>query len=128
MTTPKTDPVLRTKVASLKEAHVKWSKRMTRALAAWFVIGVLVGLGTWFLQKPIDRDEIMFSGVSALGVATFFFGGMLTRVIFHKPDIKCPQCGCNWKSSNPNDDWLTWQCCPGCGLTMCDDAGCDEKP
>ncbi len=128
MSTSEIGPVLRTKVASLKEAHLRWNSRMAWALGVWLIVGIVVGLGTWFIQKPMNRDEIMFSGVCGLGLATFFIGGMLTRMVFHKPDTKCPQCGYDWKGSDPNDDWLTWRCCPGCGLTMSDDANRHEKP
>ena len=128
MSTPDIDSVLRTKVARLKEAHLRWGSRTAWAIGIWSIAGIVVGLGTWFSQKPMNRDEIMIGDVLGLGLATFFIGGMLTRILFPKPDIKWPQCGHDWKGSIPNDDWLTWKCCPGCGLTMSDDAGWQEKP
>ena len=125
---PEIDPILRTKVTRLKEAHLRRGNRMASALGAWFFAGIVVGLTTWFIQNPLDRDSIMFGGVSGLGLAIFFIGGMLTRMLIPKPDTKCPQCGHDWKGSDPNDDWLSWKCCPGCGLKMSDDTGWHEKP
>ncbi len=122
MSTPEIDSQLRATVARLKQAELRYRNRLGRTLGAWFIAGVVVGLGTWFIQKPMDRDEIMFGGVSALGLATFFFGGMLSRMLFRKPDTKCPQCGYDWKlSGEGRNDMLTWRCCPGCGLDMSDD-------
>ena len=129
MSTPEIDPGLRRKVASLKAADLTWRNRMNWALGVWLILGVVVGVGTWFSQKPIDRDETMFGGVLGLGFATWFFGCMLTRMLFPKPDIKCPQCGNDWTLSDEYPiNLLTWKCCPGCGLKMSDDAGWDEKP
>ena len=128
MSTPETDPLLRTKVVRLKEAHLRWGSRTAWAFGFCFIAGIVVGIGAWFIQKPINRDEIMFGGILGFGGAIFFIGVMLTRMVFPKPDIKCPQCGYDWKGSEPNDDWLTWKCCPGCGLSMSDDAGWHEKP
>ena len=99
------------------------------AVAAWFILGVVVGLGIWIIQKPMDRDSIMFGGVSAIGLGTFFFGGLFTRMALRKPDTFCPKCGHDWKLSGdgPND-MFTWNCCPGCGLDMSDDIGNHEQP
>lgn len=129
MSTPENEPVVRSKIAALKEAVLRFHRRVYWALGAWLIAGVLVGLGTWFIQKPMDRDSIMLGGVLGLGLATFFIGGFLTRILFPKPDTKCPQCGYDWKLSEeyPNN-MLTWKCCPGCGLNMRDDTGSHEKP
>lgn len=79
-------------------------------------------MGTWFFQKPMDRDEIMFGGVLALGFAAWFFGCMLTRILFPKPAVNCPRCGNGWGSSiNYPNNMVTWKRCPGCGLKMSDD-------
>jgi hypothetical protein len=128
MGTPETDPVLRTKVAQLREAHLRWNRRIAWALGISLTAGVVVGLGAWFIQKPIDRDAMMFGGVLAVGAGTFLVGCLLTRMISPKPDALCPQCGHNWKGSAPSDDWLTWKHCPGCSLPMTDDVGGREKP
>ncbi len=127
MSTPRIDPVLLAAVVCLKEAHFRWRSRMAWAISFSFIAGTVVGLGTWFMQKPMNRDEIMLGGVLGLGSAVFFIGGRLTRMIYSRPDIKCPQCEHDWQGSDPNDDWLTWKCCPGCGLAMSDDASWQEK-
>jgi hypothetical protein len=62
--------------------------------------GVVAGVGTWFSQKPMDRDETMFGGVLGLGFAIWFFGCLLTRMVFPRPDIKCPRCGNAWTLSD----------------------------
>ena len=121
MCTPDVDPILRSKVARLKEAHLRWGKRIAWAVWAWLIASIVGGLAAWFVQKPMDRDSIMLGGVLGLGLATFFIGGMLTRMFISKPETKCPQCGHDWKGSDPTDDWLTWNCCPSCGLKISDD-------
>ena len=120
MSTSEVDPELGKKVADLKDADLRWRNRMTWSLGVWLIPGVVAGVGTWFSQKPMDRDEFMFVGVLGLGFAIWFFGCMLTRMLFPRPDIKCPQCAYDWKGSDPHDDWLTWKCCPGCGLQISD--------
>jgi len=129
MSTSETDPELRRKVADLKDADLRWRSRMTWSLGIWLIPGAIAGVGTWFSQKPMDRDQIMFSGVLGLGFAIWFFGCLLTRMLFPRPAIKCPRCGNDWSSS---DDYphnmVTWKCCPGCGLQMSNDAGWLEEP
>jgi hypothetical protein len=128
MSTPEIDPELHRKVASLTAADFIWRKRTNRSLAVWLIAGSVVGVGTWFTQKPIDRDETMFWGVFALGFATWFFGCMLNRMLFPKPDIKCPQCGNDRTLSEEYPiNLLTWKCCPGCELKINDEAGWPEK-
>ena len=128
MSTPEISPVLRNEVARLKEAHLTWHKRLIFALGVCLLVGILVALATWYMQKPIDRDKTMLGGVLALGVGVSFIGWMLFRIFIRKPAPKCPKCGYDWKGSNPSDDWLTWHCCPGCGLTMSGDTSRHEKP
>jgi len=129
MSTPEIDSPLRATVMRLKQAELRYRHRLGRALGAWFFAGVVVGLTTWFIQEPIDRDSIMLGGVLGLGLATFFFGGLLSRMLFRQPDTKCPQCGYDWKLSGEGPhDMLTWKCCPGCGLDMRADVGGHEQP
>ena len=88
-----------------------------------------VALSDVFSQKPMDRDEIMFGGALGLGFAVWFFGCMLTRMLFPRPAIKCPQCGNDWTSSDEYPiNMVTWKCCPGCGLKINDDVAWREKP
>jgi len=126
MGTPEIDPEFRSEVARLVEAELRYHKRLNWTLAAWFITGVVVAAGTWFIQKPMDRDSIMFSGVCGVGLATFFFGSMFTRLLLRRPDTRCPRCGYDWRLSQ--DGILTWEHCPGCGLKMSDDTGCHEQP
>ena len=115
-------------VANLKSAHRRWHKLMTRALAVWLIVGLVAGLATWFAQAPINRDSTLLGGVLALGVAIFFLGSMLTRILFPKPDTKCPQCGHDLQGSEPNEDWLTWKCCPACGSKLGNGTNEQEGP
>jgi len=122
------DPDIRSKVARLKEVDRRRRQRIAAMLGFWFLAGVVAGLATWIAQEPVNRDSAMFSGALGFGLAIFFIGGMLTRLLIPKPDAKCPQCGQHWKGSDPHDDWLTWKCCPGCGLQMSADPGRHEQP
>ena len=116
------DSRFRATVTRLKQDELSYRSRLGWSLGAWFVGGVVVGLGTWFLLMPMDRDETAFGGVLGLGIATFFFGSMLNRLLFRKPESKCPQCGHDWKlNEEDSNNLLTWKCCPGCGLKMSDD-------
>jgi hypothetical protein len=115
------DPILRTKVARLKEAHSRWNRRMVCALGIWLIAGAVAGVGTWFIQKPIDRDATMFGGALGVGVGTFLLGCLITRMILPRLDAKCPRCGHHWEGDQSSEDWRTWNCCPGCGLRMTDD-------
>ena len=91
--------------------------------------GVAVGVAVWFVQRPMDRDDVHVGLALGLGLATFLFGCLLCRGL-PKPSAECPQCGCDWNIESENDmqKWLTWHCCPGCGLKMIDDTACEQKP
>jgi hypothetical protein len=128
MSIPEVNSVLRNEVARLKEAHRTWHKRLIFSLGVCLLAGILIALATWYMQKPIDRDATMLGGVLALGVGVFFVGSMCVVILIRKPSLNCPQCGYDWKGSVPTDDWLTWSCCPGCGLTMSGDTRHHEKP
>ena len=127
MSGPDVDPAVRSKVARVIEAEFRYRRRLGWELGAWFIAGVAVALAAWFMQKPMDRDSIWFSAVAALGLATFFFGGMLTRMLLPRPDTRCPRCGYDWKLEGDSSNMLTWRCCPGCGLKMSRDTGCHEN-
>ena len=109
-----------TAVVSLKSAYRRWRKRLACSLGVSLIVGTVVGLGTWFAQAPRDRDSILLGGAGALAVGVFLIGGMITRIFLPKPETRCPICGYDWNGSDPGDDWLTWKCCPGCGLKMSD--------
>lgn len=129
MNTPAMDSQFRATVSRLKQDELSYRSRLGWSLGAWFISGVVVGMGTWFSLKPMDRDETVFGGVLGLGVATFFFGGMLSRMLIRKPETKCPQCGTDWRlSGEDSKNLLTWKCCPGCGLKLSDETSCSETP
>jgi hypothetical protein len=117
-------------VARQKKMTIQHLTRVRWALAIFIGAGVVVGLGTWFIPQPINRDSVHFGLALALGTATFLFGCLLCRVLFPKPDAVCPQCGCDWNVESENDVqvWLAWHCCPRCGLKMDNDFGEHGKP
>jgi hypothetical protein len=119
---PQDEPDIRSKVTRLKELHRRRRQRFTTMLAIWFLAGVVAGLATWIAQEPAHRDLAMLSGVLALGLGILFGGSLLTRLLFPKPNINCPQCGRHWSGKISKNDWVTWTHCPGCGLEM------DEGP
>ena len=58
----------------------KLSNRLRRVIGQ--VEAIVVGLVAWFFLKPMDRDETAFGVALGLGIATVFFGGMLSDFIF----------------------------------------------
>ena len=128
MSAPDTDPQLASDVVRQKEIAIEHGARIGWTLAASFIAGVAVGVGAWFLQRPMDRDDAQFGLALGLSLATFVFGGILCRILFPKPWAKCPQCGLAWDIAGEEPVWLTWNCCPGCGLKMSDETGYHAKP
>ena len=127
MDTRETDSQLDAEVARIKRIAIQRSACVTRTLGALSIAAVVVAVLAWFLPKPIDRDL----GLSlVLGFATFCLGCILGRFLCPIPRAECPQCGCDWRveSGNELQKWLTWRCCPGCGLKMIDDTGSHEEP
>ena len=123
MTAPDTDPQLVSEAARLKKLTVAHNARFNWHVGAAFIAGVVVGVGAWFLQRPMDRDFGLDFG---LGCTTSVFVILFCSFVFPRPSANCPQCGCAWGEEGRND-WLTWKCCPGCGLKMCDDTGGHEQ-
>lgn len=130
MSAPETDEQFTIEVARIKRAAIDHSRRVSRSLVALLILGVVVGAAVWFIQDPRDRDDIHGGVAMGLGLAAFFFGGLLCRMVFPKPSAECPQCGCDWNIESENDmhKWLTWHCCPACGLKMSDDVGSKDRP
>jgi len=124
------DPELAAKVARIKNGALHWEKRTWQILAGLSIAGMAVGFATWFAANPRDRDGIHFGAAAALGVGTFFIGGLLSRALFPRPSAKCPQCGCDWWLESYNDiqTWLAWEFCPGCGLRIADPANMTQGP
>jgi hypothetical protein len=118
---------LASEVARLKQTAIRDSARMAWVLGASLVAGVAVGLATWFVQEPRDRDDVHLSFALGLGLATFCLGGLFGRILFPRPKAQCPRCGYKWDASEGHD-WRTWNHCPGCGLKINEDAcGHDER-
>ena len=118
------NPNLATEVQRIKQAAIQRDARVRRALGPLAIAGVLVGVAVWFLADPRNRDEIHASAAIGLGLAVFFVGCLLCRMVYPIPTAECPQCGCDWNLESEHDlqKWLAWQCCPGCGLRMSDAA------
>jgi hypothetical protein len=114
------DRKLADEVALLKAKAIRHGTHVFRALGAFLVTAVIVGVGTWFSAQPINRDDLHGGLALGLAASTFFVLSLLSRVLCPPPKILCPKCGYDWRGSEPNDDWLTWSCCPGCGLKMSD--------
>jgi len=130
MSASEPDPELAAEVGRIKNAALEHHKQTIRTLAVAFIVGVAVGVAVWFLQRPMDRDEVHLGFAGALGVATFLLGGLLSRTLLPRPIAKCPRCGCDWnvESENSIQTWLTWYCCPGCGLPMNEEAHMQRGP
>jgi hypothetical protein len=117
---PDIDPRMRT-VASLKSAHLRWRKRSLWALPVGLIVGIVAGLGWWFAVEPRYRDSTLFDGVLALVLGGPIIAAVFTRMLYHMPELKCPQCGHDWwKRSVEIEDWLKWAYCPYCGLKLND--------
>ena len=128
LSAPETDPLLATEVARIKRMTIEHNARVNWTIGALLIAGVVIGGAVWFIQRPRDRDDTHLGLALGLGGATFCIGCILCRMVFPKPSAECPQCGCDWNIESENDiqKWLTWHCCPGCGLKMRDDTGCHD--
>lgn len=113
-------PSLTTHAQQIKQAAINRDRRTRRLLVPLATAAVLVGVAVWFLADPRDRDEIHASAAIGLGLAVFFVGCLLGRMLDPLPAVECPQCGCDWnvESEYNLQKWLAWQNCPGCGLEM----------
>ena len=119
MSTPVIDRQLANEVARQKMLAIKHRVRVNWTIGAAFIAGIVVGAGVWFLQGPRDRAED--------GGLPFLLGGITIPVtillgffLIPRPAAVCPQCQHAWGQEGELD-WLTWNCCPGCGLKMSDD-------
>jgi hypothetical protein len=61
------DPRLAEKVTRQKQMVIKRRASLNWILGTSLIAAVVVGLGTWFIAKPINRDDI--HGGAALGCA-----------------------------------------------------------
>jgi hypothetical protein len=130
MNQPHVDQRITRAVAELKKVAIDHLTRVKRTLAASCVAGTVVGFGAWFTAQPMDRDEVHIGLVLALAAGTFLLGCLLGRLLFPRPAARCPQCGCDWKMESENNVhvWLSWRCCPHCGLSMNEDMGEHAQP
>ena len=117
-------------VARLRQQIIEHNARFMRTLnwmgSAWFIAGIVVGVGGLFLEL-LSPDWCFVSGV-----ATFLFGLIFSGFLLPRPPAnfhaKCPQCEYDWVPPTitvrkGGHNWLTWKCCPGCGLKMSDADG-----
>jgi hypothetical protein len=125
-----TDLELAAEIARIKSMAIQRCVRSNWTFGAALIAAVVIGVAVWFIQKPMDRDEIHVGLAVGLGLATLLFGSLLCRFLFPIPSAECPKCGCDWNIESENDmqKWLRWHSCPGCGLKMSDDTGLHEKP
>ena len=124
-----TAPRLTGEFARQKKLTLQWRARANWAFGASIIAGIVVGVASWFIlyKRPMDSLDVKCS--VGFGGAATFAALMLFRMLFPKPDAKCPQCRYAWEVPRQRGhDWLTWKCCPGCGLKMNDDPGCHQKP
>jgi hypothetical protein len=116
-------------VAVQKRLTLHYRARANWALGISIIAGVVVGVASWFIryQRPMDSLDLECS--IGFGAAAFFAGFMLFRMLFPRPNPTCPQCGyAREVPRQRGQDWLTWKCCPGCGLKLTDDLDCHRKP
>ncbi len=115
-------------IVRLKQLAIRHGTRALWIMAGSFVLGIAVGVGTWFLQKPIDRDNDHFGLACGLSLATFLFALVLDRIVFPRPKFRCPSCGYDWEiGDDGGHEWLTWRNCPGCGREMGDHIGYQDR-
>ena len=125
MSAPETDPQLTTEIARIKRMAIQRSARSNWTFVAASIAAVVVGFAVWFIQRPMDRDDIHGGLALGSGLAILLFGSLLGRFLFPIPGAECPKCGCDWNIESENDmqKWLNWHSCPGCGMKMSDDTG-----
>ena len=70
--------------------YLQHTVQATRAVAAWLLVSVAVGVGTWFMryEEPMEQSDASFS--LGVGLATFLFGILLMRNRFTKQNADCP--------------------------------------
>ncbi len=120
---PKNDEQLAKEVEQIFMKTIIWGNRSGKTLLAGLVVGMGVGVLTWFCAKPIDRDEIHMGLALGFAGSVFFIICMALRIFDPKPSATCPKCKCDWNLESQNDSqaWLNWKCCPGCGLKLAAD-------
>ncbi len=129
MTAPIISQPLADEVARQKHRAIRHLGCLRWVRGISLLAGVAIGVGTWFSQPPADRDGLRHGFALGLAGATFLAGGLLGRLLFPRPNGLCPQCKCDWNLESENDarKWSAWRCCPGCGLSICDEIGDREK-
>ena len=107
-------------VAELKAATIRHGRLTAWVLGGAFLACVGVGLALWFVEPARDRDNEHFGFAFGAAAMIFFLVALGGRFLFPKPDAVCPKCGCDWNAESDNDTqrWMSWSCCPGCGLNM----------
>lgn len=96
-----------------------WPNSLVVGLLAEWIVGADYSRGKHWSRSWMDCDELHFGLALGLGLATLMFGDGLVRIIRGlMPKAKCPQCERVWEIPGDEPVWLTWNCCPGCGLKM----------
>jgi hypothetical protein len=113
-------PTLTDEVDRIRQRAVIRVRRLNWVVGGSLLAGVVAAIVVWFLAIPMNRDANHFHASLAIGLATFFVGGMAGRIMIPRPPANCPECGCDWyrQSHNDMDAWLAWRNCPGCGLQL----------
>lgn len=120
MNAPGIDPQFAAEITRQKQAVAEREARWAWGFKAVSIASPLVGIGAWFLQRPMDRDWEL---ACAVGASVWLVGVCLIS-LFHSKGCdtpKCPQCGFAWEDEGGS--WPAWKHCPGCGLAMGDEAG-----
>lgn len=117
-------PPVTQEIVKIRQQAVIRFRRLSWVVGGALLVGVVAAIVVWFLAIPMNRDANHFSAALAVGLATFFIGGMVGRIMIPRPPAICPECGCDWyrQSHNDMDAWLAWRNCPGCGLQLQPDA------
>ncbi len=59
MIAPEIDAQLSSEIVRIKRMTIQRNARGKWVLGASLIAGVVAAVAVWFMQKPIDRDEIM---------------------------------------------------------------------
>jgi hypothetical protein len=130
MSAQETDARLANEAARIKRSAIQRNARSNWVMGVALLAAVIVSVAVWFIPNPMDRDANHAVLAIGSGMFTLLFGALLGRFLFPLPNTECPKCGCDWKVESENDlqKWLSWKCCPLCGLKMPDDTDSNEKP
>jgi len=118
------------RIAKLKAETVRHDRLTGWLLGGALIVCASIGLAIWFAEPALDRDNLHFGFAAGAAAMIFFLVALGGRLLLPKPEAICPKCGCDWNAESDNDQqrWMSWSCCPGCGLLICQEARRDEAP